>query len=125
MDGRLMDNENLIKLIYSRYFDHEIELLVDGKVIQSGYMIECYEKDFYFVFTILRNNKKKNLVLHVPQPFDIKIEDGFISFSYRIDDFSKNTEVLRFFRKKINHLNLRKYNFFNNHLVIRLKRLDD
>lgn len=120
-----MDNENLIKLIYSRYFDHEIELLVDGKVIQSGYMTECYEKDFYFVFTILRNNKKKNLVLHIPQPFDIKIEEGFISFSYRIDDFSKNTEVLRFFRKKINHLNLRKYNFFNNHLVIRLKRLDD
>lgn len=116
----MIDTNTIARSLYEKFYDREVEVLVDSRVIHRGFFKSCLEKDFYFVVTLTKRKNERGGIIFLPFPFSVELDSiDKNTFSYKLGDFSKDAAILAFFKKKINQENLRKYNFFNNKVTIR------
>lgn len=113
------NNDQTVTELYEMFYDREIEVVVDGKVIHRGFLKSCREKDFYYILSITKKKNERGGIVFLPYPFKMGKESDSVFFSYKLSDFSKDVVHTAFFKKKINQSNLRKYNFFDNIVTIR------
>lgn len=124
MDGLMTqitqpDDNNIQRFLYENFFDREVEIVVEGRVIHRGFFRSCKEKDFYFIVCLNKRKNERGGIVFVPFPFKTTYNEDSIQLSYKLSDFSRERRFFDFFKKKINQDNLRKYNFFNNIVTIR------
>lgn len=116
----MIDTNTISRSLYEKFYDREVEVLVENRVIHRGFFKSCVEKDFYFIVTLTKRKNERGGIIFLPFPFVVQLDSIEQNvFSYKLSDFSKDAAILAFFKKKINQENLRKYNFFNNTVTIR------
>ena len=87
----------------------------EDKIVKKGKLILFKFKEFHLNFT-LKNEKGDHKVYEIPYPYDYKVGDKCIRFSYDIDDFTLPHSTLYFKVKVMDTSNAGK--MYNNVLVL-------
>jgi len=73
------------------YFQKEISIVIDNKVLRQGKLLLFSIKDFYLHFTLLTNNATKNFEL--PYPFNaymFNLSSNILILDYKNRTFTKD-----------------------------------
>lgn len=86
------------------FFQKNISITLDNKVLRTGRLLLFSIKDFYLHFTLLTNDVQKNFEL--PYPFDTYMENltsNVLILDYRLSRFTKNLPTISTLSKTLYH----------------------
>lgn len=78
------------------FFQKNITIILDNKIIRTGRLLLFSIKDFYLHFTLISNNSQKNFEL--PYPFDTYMENltsDVLILDYKMNTFTKGLPEIK------------------------------
>lgn len=84
------------------FFQKNITITLENKIIRTGRLLLFSIKDFYLHFTLLSNNVQKNFEL--PYPFETYMENltsDILVLDYKINTFTKSLPEIKDLTKSL------------------------
>lgn len=85
-----------IKNIINNHLQEKVDFYLENKKIKSGKILLFSIKDFYCVFVLMSEEKKKRITFEIPYPFNIKeVDQDSILFDYTLQTFIDNNKFIK------------------------------
>ena len=84
-----------IKRAVNKHLQKKVDFYLENKKIKSGKILLFSVKDFFCVFMLLSEEKKKRLTFEIPYPFNIQESEDSIVFDYSLQTFINNNKFIK------------------------------